>query len=460
MIRFWSICQNTFLQTIRQPIYGVLIVVTFAVLVLSLPLTGWTVGADYHTTDQRMMENLGLSTLLVSGLLVAAFAASSALSREIRDRTALTVISKPVRRSTFVLGKFAGVTAAVAVAYYLCTLVFLMTVRHKVTPAASDPIDWPVIVIGFASLGVVLLTAMFGNLLFGWTFVAAAVWSAMLAMTVAMGLIAFIGKGWTVVPFAQDIRPELLVGIGLMFMAVIVLTATAVAASTRLGQILTLLICAAVFALGSMHPFLFGRHQDILVLRGLGWVAPNLTYFYPLDALTEGKSIPAVYVAEALLYCIAYTGALLAAGVALFQTRQLEASEGVSGMPEAPVLLGRVGQIAAVAAGLAALIVLSLQAWHTVEGFVLAGGLIVGGAAGWLFWGFFIRGRRWAYWIAVVLSGAALVLLAAVSFWPALGEMLRLGGLRAHAIVAAIVAAVVVLILALPKTRRHFRSAS
>ena len=73
MVKFVAICRNTFVQTIRQPIFGVLILITFAVLVLTLPLAGWTMdpGGQFQRTDQKMLEVLGLSTLLVAGLLVA-----------------------------------------------------------------------------------------------------------------------------------------------------------------------------------------------------------------------------------------------------------------------------------------------------------------------------------------------------------------------------------------------------
>ncbi|NLW85431.1 MAG: ABC transporter permease subunit, partial [Planctomycetes bacterium] len=158
-----AIARNTFLQTIRQPIYGILILVTFTILVLAVPLAGWTMGesgGDYHDTDQKMLENLGLSTLLVGGLFIAAFSASSVLAREIEDHTALTVISKPISRPVFVLGKFSGVAAAVALAYYLCSLVFLMTIRHRVMPAASDPYDIPVIVLGVSAFVLAIVVAL------------------------------------------------------------------------------------------------------------------------------------------------------------------------------------------------------------------------------------------------------------------------------------------------------------
>jgi len=160
MIRFWSICRNTFVQTIRQPIYGVLLLFTFLVLVLSLPMAAWTMGekgGDYQASDQKMLIQLGLGSLLGTGLLLAAFGASSAVSREIEDRTALTVMSKPVSRATFVLGKFTGVAGAVGAAFYLSSIVFLMTVRHQVMSSAGDPYDWPVIVLGCLA-GIIALT--------------------------------------------------------------------------------------------------------------------------------------------------------------------------------------------------------------------------------------------------------------------------------------------------------------
>ena len=137
MIKFLSICQNTFVQTIRQPIFGVLLLVTFLILVMAVPLTNWAMSTDYHTSNQKMLESLGLSTLLVMGLLAAAFSAPGVLSREIEDRTALTVISKPVARATFVLAKFFGVAAAILLFYYISALAYLMTLRHGVMPAAG-----------------------------------------------------------------------------------------------------------------------------------------------------------------------------------------------------------------------------------------------------------------------------------------------------------------------------------
>jgi len=467
MNRFWAICKNTFVQTIRQPIYGILILVTFAVLVISVPLTGWTMSSDYHVSDQKMLESMGLSTLLVSGLLVAAFSASSALSREIEDKTALTVISKPVSRATFVAGKFAGVSGAVAAAFYLAGLVFVMTVRHRVMPAAGDPYDWPVIVLGLTAVGLAVLAAAAGNYFFGWAFISASIWGSLVLMSLAMGGVVFIGKGWTIVPPGHDIvgdlaiHPQLLIGIVLTFMAVLIFVAVAVAISTRLGQVMTLLVCVGVFFLGSMHQYLFGYWaRRIVAARVLGWLVPNLTYFFALDALIADRPIPMSYVVAAAAYCAIYVAAVLAIGMALFQRRQLAEQTASSTMPGAVALLAWTGRATAIAAGLAALVIASWPVFHNLKGAALVCALIVAAAANWMLWSGFGRGARWAYRLTSALAGLSLCALgvaAALRDWL---HVERAGPQRVLAGAGAIAAAIVICILLLPKTRRHFQASS
>ena len=464
MIKFLSICHNTFTQTIRQPIYCILILLTFLLLVLTLPLADWTLGesgGDYHETNQMMLENLGLSTLLMAGLLLAAFTASGALTREIEDGTALTVISKPISRGAFVLGKFVGVTVAVALAYYLCTLVFLMTVRHQVVSAAYEPYDFPVIVLGTTAFALAVIVALGGNFFFGWPFTSAAVWSSLLSLTAAMGLISVIGKGWTVVPFGQDIRPELLVGVFLIFMGVLFFVATAVAASTRLGQVATLLVCVGVFLVGSFHPNIFEqRGKDIVILRVLGWLAPNLTYFYPMDTLSSrtATGFPPELVGLLIVYCALYVSAILAVGVAMFQQRQIQVRQAAGSLPGLVALLAWTGRAAALLAGLVGLVRLSLPQFYTARGFLTVAALLIAGVLGWLLWGYFARGARWSWLLVTGAAGlgcaAAGALLAVGAATPWLKG--RIG--QAPPTAGAIAAAIVLIFLLLPKTRRHFHT--
>ena len=231
------------------------------------------------------------------------------------------MISKPVSRATFVLGKFAGVAAAVTVGYYLAAVAFLMTVRHGVLSMATDVLDWPVIVLGLSALGAAILIALLGNLIFGWTFTAAAIFAAVVLLTAAAGVIAFIGKGWTIVPFGAEIPPRLLPCLLTTFLAVMVFTAVAVAASTRLGQVMTLLVCGAVLMAGYLHRFLFATEAQNPAVRVLGWIVPNLRVFDTQEALVREKSVPLHYVASVAAYAGLYAGGVLALGAALFQRR-------------------------------------------------------------------------------------------------------------------------------------------
>jgi len=456
MIKFWSICTNTFLQTIRQPIYLVMVLATFGLLVFTLPFTGYTMSVDYENTDQQMLEDLGLGTLRVSGLLIAAFSASGVLRREIEEKTALIVISKPVPRAVFVLGKFAGVLAAVAVAYYLCSLVFLMTVRHRVMPTARDEIDWPVVVIGLSGLLAAVVVAMLGNLWFGWQFTSTSVWAATALLTVAMIAIGFVGKHWRLVPFGAGISGQLLLEVAVMFMAVIVFVALAITASARLGQAMTLLVCTAMFFLGSAHPQVFGHWlEEVPVLRVLGWVTPNFSHFYPREDLRM-QYMPASLVGLSGLYCLLYTVGVLAVGVSLFQTRELEAPGGSGATPPLVNLLAWAGRAGALLAGGAAAVIVTVPRLYSPRNLLSAAGLAAAAVAGWFVWGAFARGRRWSYWLVLVLSALPTLAGAVMLLAPQRAPRHPVAGPVALATATAIVAAVLI-VLILPKTRRHFQ---
>jgi ABC-type transport system involved in multi-copper enzyme maturation permease subunit len=467
MTKLWSIARNTFIQTVRQPIYGVLIFVAFIALVLTVPLAGWTMGMDYIETDQKMLKNVGLATLLWSGLTVAVFSAWSALSREIQDRTALTVVSKPVARSLFVLGKFLGVAAAVALAYYLCSVVFLMTVHHGVISAASMPIHWPVIVFGCTALLLGILAAAFGNFAFGWSFISSAVVSLAVLLTAALAGMSFFAPDWSLAHQGLFDAPgsgQLLMGMYLMFLCVMLLTAVALAASARLGPILTLLAALGVWFLGSQVPALrdllserLARGEDAFGTRALLALLPDLTLFYPLDALARGWQIPAGFIGMATLYFLAYTAAVLLLAIALFQTRPVAASGTNSSLPGAVALLSGTGRLTAVAAAILAAVLLTQTSTYQLTGLLTVGGLIVAAAGGYWLWKAFGSGKKWAWWIVVVLaaglagSGAVILTLAARREDTAL-----LAGYRAAVLLTTALAAAVLIATLLPKSRHHF----
>jgi hypothetical protein len=253
----------------------------------------------------------------------------------------------------------------------------------------------------------------------------------------------------------------------LIFMAIVLLTAVATAASTRLGQVPTLLITFAILAAGSWYLLINSRlneyfagpgGKDVPIINILCWLLPNMTVFFPLDALTSNKPIPLSVVGIVGCYCACYTAAVLAVGVALYQTRQIEAQSASSTMPSSLSLLSGIGRIAGIIIMLISLVMSTLPANHTQGGYITIALLFVCGAVLWYVTRVLGSGRRWSWWLLTVASG--LILVRGVVLWKAGGYVawLYMGQATPGVLTLSLVGAAVFLLLMLPKTRRHVKA--
>lgn len=325
--RILAVARTTFTEAVRQPIYAVVIFMTWLMLILNLNLSAFSL-----EDDNKLLLDLGMSSLLISGLLLSAFCASGAVSAEIEDRTVLTIVSKPVSRTAFLLGKFLGLNAALFMAFYLCSLAFLFTVRHRVMQSTADQFDLPVIIFSFSAVLLALLIAALGNYLYRWHFSSVFLRLAVPLLTVAMILIGFITKYWEFQwPFGADFAirngpglTPILMGLGLIYIAVLMISGVALAASTRMGQVMTLILCSAFFLLGLISNYLFGRFADHSMLADFFYRATgNLQPFWVTDAITQAQEITWKYAGMSAAYGLLYTAGLLALAVSLFQTREV-----------------------------------------------------------------------------------------------------------------------------------------
>jgi hypothetical protein len=130
-------------------------------------------------------------------------------------------------------------------------------------------------------------------------------------------------------------------------------------------------------------------------------------------------------------------------------------------------LLAGLGRAAALIMGLGAIVMLGFTgAFHfdtTAQTFVwllIIGSLLAGAVLGWLLWGYFANGAKWSYWLVTFLAVLSLAGSVLGTFWPqALGARQWLQPQTpALGAIQVLAAAAVLLILMLPKTRRHFRS--
>ncbi len=321
--RLYTLALNTFVETIRQPIYGVILLVTAAMLIFNVSLSAFTL-----ENDDKLLLDLGLSTLLLSGLFLAAFSASGVISREIDNKTVLTVIAKPVGRPSFIVGKFLGLFAALSVAFYLSFLVFVLAQRHGVLQTSSQPWDAPVLVFGFGAFFLSILGAAFCNFFYGSDFPTTAM--AFIAPTLTLG-VALVGKldeHWQVIPFGSNfVGGQVIIAAFLVFLIVMVVAAVAVAASARFGQMMTLVTCTVVLGVGIVSDYAFGRSAESSALASLAYhVLPNVGPFWVVEGLNAGTqrtTVPWSYVGYTSAYAALLTIAILAFAVALFQKREV-----------------------------------------------------------------------------------------------------------------------------------------
>ena len=103
-----AVALSTAKSDIAQPLYAILMAIgIFGLLVF--------VFIPYNTfgDDIKQLKDSGLSLILVLCILQSVWAASTSVADEVEGKTALTVLSKPVSRRDFILGKFVGIAWSV-----------------------------------------------------------------------------------------------------------------------------------------------------------------------------------------------------------------------------------------------------------------------------------------------------------------------------------------------------------
>jgi hypothetical protein len=319
MNKLFTIAKNTFIETLRQPIYSIIIIAALLLFFISPSLTMYTM-----SDDNKLLREIGLSTLFLTSLFIAIFSASGAVAQELENKTITTVLSKPVQRPIFIIAKFLGVTAAVVLAHYICTVALLMAIRHGVLESVNDTHDWTVIGAAAVIVGGVLLLSAFFNYAYDWKFSSTAMVLTGIFATFGIVFLTFIDRNWQFKPQENGFSAVDIYGSVLLLLAALIIVALAVALSSRFNIVVTLSGCIGIFLLGLVSDYAFGRFAETHLWAKIGrFVVPNLQIFWISDAIYEGNDVPPKYLLIGASYALCYTGAILALAVALFQRRQV-----------------------------------------------------------------------------------------------------------------------------------------
>jgi ABC-type transport system involved in multi-copper enzyme maturation permease subunit len=126
-----AVARNTLREILRERVLHSL--VFFVVLMGLCALLAQDLSIQQHG---KLIKDFGLAAIEAVGTLIALFLGAGLLGRELERRSVYVLLSKPLTRSEFVLGKFAGLGAALFINVAAMTLV--MYASLWVTSAQAD----------------------------------------------------------------------------------------------------------------------------------------------------------------------------------------------------------------------------------------------------------------------------------------------------------------------------------
>lgn len=183
--RIACIASNTFREAVRDRVLYNLI--AFALLMSGAAVLVGQISIDI---ERLVVVNLGLTAVSLFGMVIAIFIGIGLVSKEIEKRTLYTVLSRPVRRWEFIVGKFFGLAGTLVVnTFFMAIGVFaaLLYVSHHF----QKPDAWVLVALYFIILQFLIITSL--ALLFS------AFSSPLLSAVFAFSLVV-IGS------FAEDLR--------------------------------------------------------------------------------------------------------------------------------------------------------------------------------------------------------------------------------------------------------------
>lgn len=265
-----AVALATVKNELAQPLFLVLMLLGCLAVLLFVFLPFNTFGEDI-----KLLKECGITTIMLLAAFQGIWSASSSLSEEIEGRTALTVLSKPIQRRSFVIGKFLGV-------FWLLLLMF--------------------IVLGVIELGAVAYKPIYDA--------------------------RENSNSELVWQICHDEMVSTLPGLAMAFMEAMVLSAISVALATRLPQLANVSICFAIYVVGNLTTSLVSSTQEgfeivKFVAQLVATIIPILEHFSLQAAIDSGNKITMSLLSGSLVYCLLYVLLSLFLALLLFEDRDL-----------------------------------------------------------------------------------------------------------------------------------------
>jgi ABC-type transport system involved in multi-copper enzyme maturation permease subunit len=284
----FPLAASTYGEITRRPVYSILLL-SFAVAVFCSKF----LALFNFQQEMNLVREMGMATLTFWSFIIVVITSGVVVTQELEDRTAVTLLSKPIRRHEFLLGKFLGLVLSLVPGTFILAGVLFLTLWMMAFPhlPLADTDLAPALEAGRRPLGAV------------WS----AVWNH---FVLSQGGVVL--QGMLLSLFQSSILAALAVSFAAFFPAVV--SAGAVTLSFILGNISSYMLASV-------------ENMNVTPLtwtgRAAATVLPNFGYFNLQTNFSEGRIISGRYVGLSFVYAALFVGAVFLVSCSLFRKREV-----------------------------------------------------------------------------------------------------------------------------------------
>jgi ABC-type transport system involved in multi-copper enzyme maturation permease subunit len=259
---------NVFKESVRDRVPYNLVI--FAVLLIA---SSYLIGQLTAGQDVKIIKDLGLAATTLFGLFIAIFIGIGLVSKEVERRSIYALLSKPIGRPQFIVGKYAGLVLTLAVNVTVMTVALYLVLAYMTYTESPE-----------------------------------------------------FRAAWD----APGVDPRMLQAIGLIFIQLMIVTAIALFFSTFSTPLLSAALTFGFFIAGHFNADLknFDRVVEsrtaVWLARGAYHVIPDFSAFDIKTEVVHGLPVSAGYLAGTVAYGIVYIAALLFLSVIIFARRDFK----------------------------------------------------------------------------------------------------------------------------------------
>ena len=156
MKNIWVLATLTMREAIRDRILYLLLFFAIMLIVTSSVIGRLTVGDEI-----KIIKDFGLTSISFFGVLISIFLGIGLLYKEIDKKTIYVIISKPIKRSHFIIGKFIGLLLVLFANWLFMSIIFLALIAMK--KAWDTNLIWALLAIYFEFIIITAIAILFSS---------------------------------------------------------------------------------------------------------------------------------------------------------------------------------------------------------------------------------------------------------------------------------------------------------